>query len=109
VVLIYRNSTATPDHNPSFDYDSQHHTDNQRTSGFKENEESQQKIGSVLDDKSVNNVHIQIFLVTPNKTSTNSNIRINDLRNKEIGKQFLISSTVACICTFALLFSRLYF
>ncbi|VDM08941.1 unnamed protein product [Wuchereria bancrofti] len=82
-----RNSTATPDHNPSFDYDSQHHTDNQRTSGFKENEESQQKIGSVLDDKSVNNVHIQIFLVTPNKTSTNSNIRINDLRNKEIGSQ----------------------
>ncbi|VIO92100.1 von Willebrand factor type A domain containing protein [Brugia malayi] len=87
VVLIYRNTTATPDHNPSFDYHSQHHTDNQRTSRFNENEQSQQKIADVLDDKSINNVHIQIFLVTPNKTPTNSNIRTNELRNKEIGSQ----------------------
>ncbi|KAM3723265.1 Cuticlin-6 [Dirofilaria immitis] len=81
VVLTCKDSTASSGYNLPFDFVPQQYNDNQR---INRNEGQQRNIND-LKDKRMNNVHIQIFLIIPNRIHANSKIQTNDLRNQEVG------------------------
>ncbi|OZC09507.1 von Willebrand factor type A domain protein [Onchocerca flexuosa] len=90
VALILSDTTAVPGHNLPFDHAHQNYTDNQRTLRINRNEEDQKKSDNDLRNKTINNVHIHIFLIAPNKAPTNSKMQISDLHNQEIGNNIPI-------------------